>query len=263
MIVFYLLDPFYRPGQGFLSAYYFPALLLGVAALIRDRLWPVLGLLATWWLLPVLFFAGTPYQSDRFALTYLPALLVLVGVGAASAFEFGLQALSSLRTTGDRSSGSAQRSFTTTALSGAVALLVLGGLVAGAYQEQGSVKGWMAIHESFKIEEQSVLSLARKAAGNYTEQNPPRVVAFGISSSLYHYTQWPTIEIFNSDEALMTRFLDAPGPHLLVVPEQSIATQWANTPLSARLQWLKETYPVTSQGVAGNYTVYTIGNRTK
>jgi hypothetical protein len=258
MIVFYLFQPLYSSNAGFLSAFYLPALLVGLAVLIRDRRWTLLTLLAAWWVPPVLFFAGTPYQAHRFALSYLPALLVLVGIGAATAIEIGLQALRPPRAT-EQTHLLLPSNMRT--LSAALSVVVLVGMIAGAYQERASVKGWMAIHESFKVEEQKVLSLARQAAGSYTDQNPPRIVAFGISSALYHYTQWPIIEIFNSDEAVIMRFLDAPGPHLLVVPEASLSTQWANTPVAARLLWLKQTYPVTSHGLAGIYTIYTIGNR--
>src|SRR4051794_29778261 len=48
MLVFYLIEPLRGSAAGFLSAFYLPALLLGAAVLIRERCWPVLGLLASW-----------------------------------------------------------------------------------------------------------------------------------------------------------------------------------------------------------------------
>lgn len=258
MMLFYLIEPLYSSGAGFLSAFYLPALLMGAAVLVRSRLWPVIGLLATWWLLPVLFFSGTSYQAHRFALTYLPALLVLLGIGAATAIELGVRALRPVPTTEQAQQLPLSSS---RVVSSALSVVVLAGLAAGVYQEQASVRSWMAIHESFKIDEQKVLSLARQAAGGYTDQDPPHIVSFGIGPALYHYTQWPIIEIFNSDEALIMRFLDEPGPHLLIVPEQTLSTQWAGTPVADRLNWLKQTYPVTSHGLAGIYSVYTIGKR--
>ena len=268
MIVFYLLQPFYDTDAGFLSGFYLPGLLLGLAVFVRHRMWAVMGLLTSWWLLPVLFFGGTPYQAHRFALTYLPVLLILTGIGAAAAVELALQTLHEKGltiTTAQRPTSqsplASRPSLFSRVLSICIAVVVLIGLALGAYKGQGSVKGWMAIHESFKVDEQEVLTLARRAAGTYTPQDPPRLVAFGLTGALYHYTQWPTIELYNSDEPVIARFLDAPGPHLLVLPEATMSGQWANTPLAARWEWMQQTYNLMPQGKADTYTVYKVEER--
>lgn len=248
MIVFYLLAPFFDSDSGFLSGFYLPALFLGAVVLVRARIWPVIALLVTWWLPPVLFFAGAPYQAQRFALTYLPTFLVLIGIGATKGIDLAIDAVRR----GDRGRR---------ALAAATALVVMACVGAGIYREQGSVRGWMGIHESFKVEERAVVALARQAAGSYAEETPPRVVAFGMTSVLYHYTQWPTIELFNSDQNIVAHFLDAPGTHLLVIPEADMSGQWANTPLAARWLWLQQNYSLTPQGTAGAYSVYSIDTR--
>jgi len=249
MIVFYLVQPLFDSDAGFLSVFYLPALLVGAVVLVRERVLPVIGLLLSWWLLPVLFFAGTPYQAHRFALTYIPALLVVLGIGSAAALEAGISALRGKIASRAR------------VLSAGLALVVMLGLVAGVYREQASVKSWMAIHESFQADEQKVAAIARQAAGSYPSADPPHVVAFGVTAALYHYTQWPTIDLFNHGEDDLQQFLAAPGPRLLVLPVDAMAGQWANTPLAARWQWLQQAYMLAPQGVAGMYTVYTIGNR--
>ena len=195
MIVFYLLAPFYDSDSGFLSGFCLPALILGAVVIIRARIWPVIALLVTWWLPPVLFFAGAPYQAQRFALTYIPAFLVLIGVGATKAIHLAIEAARG----GDRGRR---------ALAVAAALVIIASLGAGIYKEQGSVRGWMGIDELFKVEERAVVALARQAAGAYRPESPPRLIAFGLTSALYHYTQWPTIELFNSDQATVAHFLD-------------------------------------------------------
>jgi len=248
MLVFYLLAPLYDSDAGFLSAFYLPALVLGAGVIVRTRIWPIVTLLVVWWLPPVFFFAGTPYQAQRFALTYVPVFLALIGVGAMTAIARLLETVRGV----DRRNR---------APLAAAALVVIACLGLGVYKEQGSVRGWMGIHESFKVEEQAVLTLAREAAGPYAEGNPPRLVAFGMTSALYHYTQWPTIELFNSDQETVAHFLDSPGPHLLVIPEAGMSGQWANTPLAARWHWLQSNYSLTPQGTARAYSVYTIGSR--
>jgi hypothetical protein len=250
MIVFYLIQPLVDSDAGFLSLFYLPALAVGAVVLLRERALPIIGLLLSWWLLPVLFFAGTPYQAHRFALTYIPALLIVLGIGSATALEVGIEAV--------RGSGGTPRRRT---LSIALAAVVIVGLAAGVYRGQASVKSWMAVHESYQAEEQKVAAVARQAAGSFSDANPPHVVAFGVTAALYHYTQWPTIDLFDNGQDDVRQFLSASGPRLVVLPVDSMNTQWANTPLAARWQWLQQAYALSPQGVAGTYTVFTVENR--
>jgi hypothetical protein len=250
MIVFYLIQPLFDSDAGFLSVFYLPALVVGAIVLVRERALPVIGLLLSWWLLPVLFFAGTPYQAHRFALTYIPALLVVMGIGTAAALELGIQAVR------DGAGATCKR-----VLSAALALAVVVGLAAGVYQGQASVRSWMAVHESYQADEQKVAALTRQAAGSYSDAAPPHVVAFGVTAALYHYTQWPTIELFDHGEGDLQQFLATPGPRLLVLPVAAMSGQWANTPLAARWQWLQQAYVLAADGTAGMYTVYTVENR--
>ena len=67
--------------------------------------------------------------------------------------------------------------------------------------------------------------------------------------------------LFNSDEALLRAFSMRPAHTLMVLPEASMSTQWANTPLAARWLWIKETYALSSQSMAGSYTVYIVGGK--
>src|SRR5262249_47074190 len=76
MAVFYLLEPLWNVNVGFLSPFYLPALVLSFVVLIQRRAWPLLGLLATWWLLWAGFLSGIPYQTHRFVLGFLPAVAV-------------------------------------------------------------------------------------------------------------------------------------------------------------------------------------------
>ena len=73
-IAFYLLSPLTDAPAGFLSILDLPAAILGLGVLLRERRLAVVGLLLTWWLVPALFFSGSPYEAHRFVLAYLPAL---------------------------------------------------------------------------------------------------------------------------------------------------------------------------------------------
>src|SRR5687767_16031386 len=74
-------------SSGLLSRFYLPAIVLGAWTLFRERRWPVIALLTSWWLVPVFIFSGTPYQSHRFVLVYLPALAIAAGIGIATALR--------------------------------------------------------------------------------------------------------------------------------------------------------------------------------
>jgi len=246
-VAFYVLSPLVDSAAGFLSWGTLPALILGLGVLVRQRQWPALGLLVTWWLLPALFFAGTPYQAHRFVLAYLPALAVPIGIGAATAAAALVRGL--------RHSCGARRGAATLA-----AGLIWLGLAGGLWQDQQAVRSWAATQATWQAQEQQVVTLARRAAGGATLGAPPRAVTFAITAALYHYTGWPLLELFTHDEAAIARFLAAPGPRLVVLPTSQLATQWAGTPLAARWQWLAQHYTLRPQGTSGPYTVYTVAD---
>lgn len=259
-IVFYMVQPFWTPTaealslsfwsprEGLLSIFFLPPFLLGVWVLVVKRCWPVLGLLLTWWLMPVIFFSGSPYQSHRFVLVYLPALAILIGLGCATTLNWLRRAIW-LRP--QRGMGVAHIMF-------ALALLCsCGGTLVGAV----SVGRWMATHARFEAQEKHVAELVRQAAVLAPLDGPPRVVSFNITAAIYHYTQWPMLDFYNHDEREIGQFLQGAGPRILVLPEKSMSTQWAGKPSSARWEWMRQTYDLTLVGESGEYRVYRLGNR--
>lgn len=245
-LVFYLLSPLTDAAAGFLSWATLPALGLGLGVLIRRRQWPVLGLLGAWWLLPALFFAGTPYQAHRFVLEYLPPIAVLIGIGGATALGALVQGWPG-RPAAARGAGRLA--------AGIVVLGLAGGLWAG----QQSVRAWAAGEAGWQADEQQVALRASRAVPAPLATTP-RAVTFGITAALYYYTGWPLLELYTHDETAIRQFLAAPGPRLVVVPAGSLATQWAGTPLAARWEWLQAHYPLRPQGTSGPYTIYTVGD---
>ncbi len=245
MIVFYGLLPVWD-GTDFLAPFYLPAIVLGAAGLVRRRAGPVLGLLAAWWLGPALFYAGTPYQAHRFVLAYLPVAALLAGWGAATALEAVL----------------ATRAARSPAQRGAalLAVLVLAGIAAGAWQGQRGARDWVATHAGWQAGEQAVVAAAQQAAGPTSPAAPPHALAFGITAALYHYTHWPIADLYDADPAAIARFWAAPGPRLLVLPLGDLAQQWGGTPLAARWAWLQAHYTLQPAGQADGYTVYRVGD---
>jgi 4-amino-4-deoxy-L-arabinose transferase-like glycosyltransferase len=251
MLAFYLLSTLVNVGGGFLSPLYLPVLAFGVWVLARQRNLAILSLIFAWWLIPVLAYGGTPYQTHRFALTFVPVLALFVGVGASTALFRLLQEIRS------RTHQPASRRVSM----GLAATLMLVALSIGLAQGWRSVEQWAAMHSAFNVQEQQVVALAREAVATSGQEGTPRVVCFGFSAPLYHYTRWPILDFFAHDEADIREFLAAPGPHVLVLPEESMSTQWAGTPPGARWQWLQNTYKLSRQGQSGAFTVYVIGDR--
>jgi 4-amino-4-deoxy-L-arabinose transferase-like glycosyltransferase len=243
MIVFYLLQPLYDTDAGFLSLFFLPALLIGTAYLVLRRRWLLLVLCYAWWLLPAVFFAGTPYQTQRFVLVYLPAILIVIGVGVSC--------LVGLLFVGTKGYDAWWRA--------ALAVLAIGiicSCVVGVYKQQGSVRGWMDIQTKIKAEERQVVDLTEKAAGAPENGAAPRVVAFGATAAIYHYTRWPVLELYDSDQDQIANFLQPAAPHLVVVPVGAMDTQWKGTPVAARWAWLQLAYTLVPRGNAGEYAVF-------
>lgn len=250
MLVFYLLGPLVSSEGGFLSAFFLPALVFGAWILARQRDSSIMALVFAWWFIGVLAYSGTPYQAHRFALTFMPALVVLIGIGTSTAFYQLGTVFRRLQTQSVRVAGVAL----------AAPLIVLGAGI-GLVQGWRSVEQWAAVHASFNVQERQVVDIARAAARDSGQEGAPRVVSFGFSAPLYHYTGWAILDFFLYNESDIDRFLAAPGPRLLVLPEESIATQWAGTPSGARWRWIQENYELSRQGEAGAFTVYRIGDR--
>lgn len=259
-IVFYLVEPFWELGEGLiaslyrsaaaglLSPAYVPALFLGVWALVRVRRWPALGLLLAWWIVPLLFFSGSPYQSHRFVLVYLPALAALIGIGAGVALDWLA-----------RLSGRLRPGLSSEARSGVLTAIVLLGVCVGAGLGLVSVNRWIAIHAAWEADEKRVATAVKQAAGPVPERTQPHVVSFNITAAVYHNTGWPMLDFYNHDEQEIARFLSGPEPHVLVLPERNMATQWAGTPSGMRWEWLRRSYEMSLVAQVGEYSVYRLG----
>ncbi len=248
MIAFYLLTPLASSSAGFLSPFYLPALGLGAWTLLRERKWAVIALLASWWLIPVLIFSGTAYQSHRFVLAYLPALAIVCGIGIATALE----AIQELQITNYKLRIMKQRIVITLVAAG-----VLLSVSVGIVQGWRGVDQWVGTHIAFKEEESKAVTMAREAAGRTT----PRVVSFGTTAALFYYTRWPMLDFYNHDEEEIENFFKEPGERLVVLPEESMSTQWAGTPSGARWEWIRGHYLLQLEGKAGSYTIYKVQDR--
>jgi 4-amino-4-deoxy-L-arabinose transferase-like glycosyltransferase len=247
MAGFYFADPLFQVSAGFLSPLYLPALGLGIVALIRARSWGPLLLLAGWWLIPATFFSGGLYQAHRFIIMYLPPLAILIGIGAATA----LGSLVTAARTPRRPAG---------------VILVLVNIALLASLAAGSIQSWRSTYRqaaelaSIKAGELNIVEAAQRAVASerIPGQLKPKAVVFGISAALYHYTGWKILDIYNHGQEEIETFLAGDAPRLVVIPETSMATQWAGTPSGERWRWLRSHYNLIERESAGEYEIYLV-----
>jgi 4-amino-4-deoxy-L-arabinose transferase-like glycosyltransferase len=244
MIAFYLVNPFWDTASGYLSIFFLPLVLFGLVYLVRLRSWDLLVLLVTWWLIPGLVYASTPYQAQRFTLLYLPAIAIVAGLGIYMVVEIVLKN----RLSQNNARAWAWRS---------VGLILVVALALGAVQCWKSVSNWAATHAAWQAQDDQVAILARFAADRSSSTDKrAHVISFGATAALYYYTGWPTLELFNTDQKGVEQFVSTSEPTVVVIPVDSMTTQWAGRPVGDMWQWMQSHYTLTAVGQSGVYTVF-------
>jgi hypothetical protein len=219
----------------------------GAVFLCRRAGFRLLTFLIVWWLIPALIYSATPYQAHRFAIVYLPAISILIGCGVG----FALHILSTWNPRLTLRQGLAVF---------VAAVLALFGI--GLLQCWNSVRDWAATHAAWQDEDRRVVALVKQSVPPDAPLSvPPRVVTLGFSAPLYHYTQWPVLELYFATPEALSPFLGGSETHLAVVPEESLNAQWANTPTGEHWRWLLTHYDLEPVGQQGAYSIYMIHNR--
>jgi hypothetical protein len=239
MLEFYMLSPLWDSASGFLPGGFLPIALVGLLLLVIRKRWVELAFLITWWLVPALAYATTPYQAHRFALLYIPAIAALVGLGAAAGVEGA--ALGMRRRSVRRAVGSF-------GILVPAVLLLLGGGVQGFR----SVRSWQATHAAWQAADMALAVQATHLAGN-----PARAVCFSACAPLDYYVRLPVLDLYNNDEKALAAFI-RPGMTVAVVPEKNLATQWAGQPVAQRWAWLQSTYSLVPAGHSGEFSIYRV-----
>ena len=125
-----------------------------------------------------------------------------------------------------------------------------------------SVRDWVATHAAWQEEDRRVVALVEQSVPpNARAAGPTWVVTHGFSAPLYHYTQWPVLELYFAQPSRLAEFLAGPEPHLAVVPEESLDGQWHDTETGENWRSLKSNYTLERKGRQGAYTIYSIGER--
>ena len=190
------------PGNlAFFTPLLAPWIAVGLWAVARKRSAATILLVVAWAAVVYAFHAGAPWQNFRFTLAYLPPLAVL----AATGLTWTWRRL-------DRRPASALAVFVAAGflLSGVAAVRLLQGFIDRKNEDVALVR-WVQA------------------------QTPPnaRLLSFGPTLTLRHYTSLPTFDLFDVSPTDVSSILAAPAPTYLLLDERNVEDQWLDRPPSA------------------------------
>lgn len=191
-------------------SYLFPLLvpvwLVGLWSL-GQPLAPVRALLIGWPLIGYIFLAGIAWQNPRFALAFFPPLAVWAGLG----FDHAWEGRPGLR--------KGLLGLTVVALSGS---LIWSGRVVNNFVQVKNV------------------DLARTQ--RVVDQLPAgaRVVTFGLTLTLHHYTDFDVIEIYNETPASLLDRVCGPDAAYVYVDVANLEQQWRGLSPQINYHWLRD-----------------------
>jgi hypothetical protein len=238
--VYYALAP---ANLAFFGPLLAPWALVGLWLAIRDWRRPVLLLVIGWAAVVYTFHAGAPWQNFRFTLAYLPPLAILVAVGLVWTWR---------RSGPSLARGKNIRIHPARLLAGLCASL---GLLSTSF-------GAVRLVDGFIDRKDDDLALARWVQ---TQTGPSaRLLSFGPTLTLRHYTSLPTLDLFDlSPSALSeaTASASASGQATYVlVDEANVAAQWIGQAPAVNVARLKASPGLAPVGAYGSYTLFRVGS---
>jgi hypothetical protein len=218
----FYLQPLVVPSYVF--PLFIPLWLAGLAALGRLDA-PVRALLVGWPLVVYVFLAGIAWQNPRFALAFFPPLAVWVGAGFDRVWE--------------------SRPAWRRGLIGLTAVALAGSLV------------WSGRVVNNFVQAKNV-DLARTQ--RVANQLPPgaRVITFGLTLTLRHYTDLDVIEIYDETSSTLADRACGRDAAYLYLDVANIEQQWRGLPPEINYRWLREAQRLEMVDRFGGYTLFRV-----
>jgi hypothetical protein len=182
----------------FLTSALIPLLIFGFMVLLKQRQIFTLLLILSWWLIPVLFLAGLPYENERYSLSFLPPLALTAGVGTAWLIKLF----------------SSRKWLAVLALAGL--LICFFGL---GWLSQRHLNGFIAV-------KQADLAIVREVDKSLPAN--AKLITFSLSLTFDRYTTISTYDLYFTDQTRLTRLLSSKGETYLLVDTENMQNQWAN-----------------------------------
>jgi len=216
-----------RPS--FHPAYIFPFFtlfwLLGIWAIRRHP--PALIVLLVGWPLTIyLFLAGVPWQNWRFPLSFFSPMLVLVGLG----IHWTWQRL---------------RPRWRQAVLSACAIALIGS-AAWSVRDIGKF--------TTRFNDQKAITAV------IANELPPEatLIAFGLTSTLQHYTEIETLELFHLDQVDLQEIVEGETAVYLLIDPKIVNSQWADMDLGRNVRWLQANYRITEMMPLEPFVLYQV-----
>jgi 4-amino-4-deoxy-L-arabinose transferase-like glycosyltransferase len=229
--VFYL-EPLVHPSYVF--PLFAPLLAAGLWALRRAAR-PAQIVLLGWPLVTYAFLAGVTWQNPRFMLACLPALALWAGLGAA--VLWARRPVAAVPPAAWRA--------------GLVALVVLG-LLATSLWALRALNNFVA--------EKKDAALAH--VDYVTAHVPPgaRVLTFGLTATLAHYSRFEVIELFDETPVTLQARACAQGELYLYLDLAGAADQWRGQAPDVNERWLRDHAGLEALGTFEGYTLFRVGH---
>jgi hypothetical protein len=202
----------------------------GLLAIYRYRSFGAFFLVAGWGVAAYLLLIGGPQQNVRFALMYTPPVGVLIGVGVSAVYGWF----------------SRWRYGTYV-----IACFVGIGLV------WASVSGYRWTQDFIDRQEND------KAVVRWAErQIPPnaRVIAFGVTLTMQHYTNLETHEIYYLTADDLIELTDAGRETYLIADVYNVETQWRDGTPGVNYRWLESERGLEKIGQQGAFSLFRVGD---
>ncbi|MDX1621344.1 MAG: glycosyltransferase family 39 protein [Nitriliruptorales bacterium] len=194
----------------------------------RREAWTVLVMLVGWPVVIAIVYLGIPFHNPRWSLTFLVPLAALAGIGVSWLWS------------------TLARVWYRVGTGTVVAISIVGGFAWGVPDVLGFVDR----------------KQADLAATRWIEETVPadtRVLAFGLTATLDHYTDLTVDEFYLLSDAELAELLGAPVPIYLVADLEDIGRRWEGLPPQQHLATLERGPGVETIGQLERWTLLRIG----
>lgn len=229
----------------FLFPLFTPFLFLGMGIAQWRRWWPVIILLGLWGAVIFISLIGIPYQNFRFTLPLLPPIAILAALGLYQVWSRAF-AWSQNRAQGQ--------------LVGYIRPLLLVYLLCGLL---GSLWYSGRVIDEFIARKDADLALVRWVESQVkipsaSDQGPSRVLAFGLTLMLGHYTNLEADELYNLSPPQLSHMLADGRPTYLLLDQANVESQWQGLSPELNYRWLQHGPGLTLLGTLDDYTLWRV-----
>jgi hypothetical protein len=238
--IYYALAP---ANLAFFGPLLAPWALVGLWAAMRDWRRPTLLLVVGWAATVYAFHAGAPWQNFRFTLAYLPPLAILVAEGLVwtwrrSGFSFAQR--------------EGPRVHPARVLVGACASL---GLLSTSFGAARLVDGFI----DRKDDDLALVRWVQTQTGSSA-----RLLSFGPTLTLRHYTSLPTLDLYDLSPAALSEAMASASangqPTYVLVDEANLDAQWIGQAPATNVARLRAGPGLAPVGTYGSYTLFRVGS---